>query len=183
MKVMIMENIALRASVVNGTEGVLKHIKYSVDSKGRRYADCAYVEILHKTGDITERKIVPFVPEPTYFSYTSDTGLTFSISRNQLPLLPSYAYTDYKSQGRSLTKVILDLNGCMSLQSVYVMLSRATSLRSIAILRSFKPRTMNSRLGEEFREEFARLERLDALTTAEWEGKPIDYGPEVFDAY
>ncbi|KAJ7656087.1 hypothetical protein DFH06DRAFT_899129, partial [Mycena polygramma] len=55
------------------------------------------------------------------------TGESFSICREQLPLLPAYAYTDYKSQGRSLKWVIVDLNGCHSLQSVYVMLSRATS--------------------------------------------------------
>jgi ATP-dependent DNA helicase PIF1 len=173
MRVMIMENIALKAAVVNGAEGILRKIKYSVDDKGRRYADCAYVEVTQVVDGKSTRKVVPIVPETSYFNYTSDTGLTFSISRSQLPLLPSYAYTDYKSQGRSLKKAILDLNGCMSLQSVYVMLSRATSLKSIAVLRSFNPRTLNSRLGEEFREEFARLEALDAETTLAWERDPV----------
>jgi hypothetical protein len=71
----------------------------------------------------------------------------------------------------------------MSLQSVYVMLSRATSLKSIAVLRAFNPRTLNSRLGEEFRVEFARLEELDALTTAAWEVIPVDQDDETFSTY
>lgn len=112
--------------------------------------------------------IVPIVPQTTSIKYTSDTGLTFPISGSQLPLLPAYAYTDYKSQGRSLASVIVDLNGCRSLQSFYVTLSRATSLRTVAVLRSFKARTMTARLGEDFRGEFERLEML-----GQHSGKPV----------
>ncbi|KAJ7110943.1 hypothetical protein C8R44DRAFT_532036, partial [Mycena epipterygia] len=50
------------------------------------------------------------------------------------------------------------------LQSFYVMVSRATSLKSIAVFRNFKPHTMQSRLGQDFRDEFARLEVVDAAT-------------------
>jgi ATP-dependent DNA helicase PIF1 len=183
MRVMIMENIALTESVVNGAEGILKKIKYSVDEKGRRYADCAWVEIKHVVNDVEYTKLVAIVPNSTYFHYTADNGLKYSISRRQLPLLPCYAYTDYKSQGRGLSEVIVDLNGCKLLQSVYVMLSRATSLQSVAVLRSFKPHTMNSRLGEEFREEFLRLEALDARTTAEWEAERVQEPEGSFSTY
>ncbi|KAJ7270467.1 hypothetical protein C8J57DRAFT_1227114 [Mycena rebaudengoi] len=47
MKVMVTENIALKACVVNGAEGVVREIKYSTDTRGRRYADCVRVKIQH----------------------------------------------------------------------------------------------------------------------------------------
>ncbi|KAF8336600.1 uncharacterized protein EI90DRAFT_2912087 [Cantharellus anzutake] len=43
--------------------------------------------------------------------------------RSQLPLLPAFCITDYKSQGKTLPKVILDLESAHSIQSAYVMLS------------------------------------------------------------
>ncbi|KAJ7279722.1 P-loop containing nucleoside triphosphate hydrolase protein [Mycena rebaudengoi] len=138
MKVMLTENIALKAGMVNG----------------RRYADCVYIEIPDSNVDLHPAGV--------------NDGLKFNISRLQLPLLPAYAYTDFKSQGRSLDLVIVDLEGARSLQGLYVMLSRATTLKMLAVLRNFGPRTMSSRLAEEFRDEFRRLERLDAETTKSW---------------
>ncbi|KAJ7793639.1 hypothetical protein B0H14DRAFT_2393262 [Mycena olivaceomarginata] len=138
----------------------------SVDEKGRRYADCVYVEIpgsnvrLHQLG----KDIVPIVPMQSVFEYIADNGLKYHVGRKQLPILPAYAYTDYKAQGKSLQRVIVDLNGAGSLQSLYVMISRATSLQSLAVLRKFKSATLYSRLGQDFRDEFARLEMLDAHT-------------------
>ncbi|KAK6996628.1 PIF1-like helicase-domain-containing protein [Favolaschia claudopus] len=166
MKVMVTENVALKAGVVNGAEGILRQLHYSIDEKKRRYVDCAYVEIpgsnvnLHSLGP----DIVPIVPVPAFFDYVADDERKFPITRLQLPLLPAYAYTDYKAQGKSLKSVIVDLNGAGSLQSLYVMISRATSLQSIAVLRNFKSKTLYSRLGEEFRDEFTRLELLDWKT-------------------
>ncbi|EGO04500.1 hypothetical protein SERLA73DRAFT_43758, partial [Serpula lacrymans var. lacrymans S7.3] len=62
--------------------------------------------------------------------------------------------TDYKVQGRSLKRVILDLAGCRSLQSVYVMLSCATFLTGIAILRSFTGKKINQHMTQEFQDKF-----------------------------
>ncbi|KAJ7878351.1 hypothetical protein B0H14DRAFT_2342007, partial [Mycena olivaceomarginata] len=127
MKVMITENTALKARVVNGAEGILREIHYSVDEKGRRFMDCAYVEIegsnvnMHQLG----KDVVPVFPVPSVFPYEPVAGRRFNVSRTQLPLVPSYAYTDYKSQGRGLKNVIVDLNGARSLQSLYVMISKS----------------------------------------------------------
>ncbi|KAJ7088874.1 hypothetical protein B0H15DRAFT_780400 [Mycena belliarum] len=184
MKVMVMDNIALSAAMVNGAKGILRGVKYSTDNKGRRYVDCAYVEIPRSGVNMTglAANVVPIVPQKTYIKYKAEDGSLFSLGRTQIGLLPAYAYIDYKSQGRSLQKVILDLNGCRSLQSVYVMLSRATSLKTVAVLRSFRPRVLISRLGQEFRNEFERLERLDASTKAEWEAQRT-LSDAAFDAY
>ncbi|EGO28390.1 hypothetical protein SERLADRAFT_346323, partial [Serpula lacrymans var. lacrymans S7.9] len=97
--------------------------------------------------------IVPIIPSTTQFKYTPTltgiaSGKSYSIVCTQLPLLPAYAYTDYKVQGQSLKKVILDLTGCRSLQSVYIMLSCATSLAGVAIMRLFKIVCINQYIGQ-----------------------------------
>jgi hypothetical protein len=88
-----------------------------------------------------------------------------------LPLLPGYAFTDYKIQGRSLTKIVVDLEGCRSLQSAYVMLSRASSLKGIAIMRWFDPYKIQRQLPQQFRNEFERLKNLDDVTKLEFENR------------
>jgi len=107
MRVMVTENVATSSGVANGAEGVLKDIKYELDDDGNRYAVCAYVHIpgckLQAPGLPPE--IVPIIPSLTTFTYKAG-DLTFSVSRSPLPLLPAYAYTDYKAQGRSLTQSV-----------------------------------------------------------------------------
>ncbi|EGO18446.1 hypothetical protein SERLADRAFT_350232, partial [Serpula lacrymans var. lacrymans S7.9] len=44
---------------------------------------------------------VPVFPAPTTFKYKINET-SHSISRRQLPMLPAFAFTDYKFQGRSL---------------------------------------------------------------------------------
>ncbi|KAF8530622.1 hypothetical protein JB92DRAFT_2694675 [Gautieria morchelliformis] len=51
-----------------------------------------------------------------------------SFHRKQLPILPVFAMTDYKAQGRTLPKVILDIEHSKTLQSAYVMVSHSTCL-------------------------------------------------------
>lgn len=172
MRVMVTENVATSSGVANGAEGVLKEIKFESDEDGNRYAACAYVHIpgckLQAPGLPPE--IVPIMPSLTTFTYKAG-DLKFAVSRTQLPLLPAYAYTDYKAQGRSLAKVLVDLSACRSLQSVYVMLSRAGSLKDIGVVRWFPPKKINQRLQEEFRVEFERLRKLDEATKSRFEAR------------
>ncbi|KAF8344257.1 uncharacterized protein EI90DRAFT_2831495, partial [Cantharellus anzutake] len=64
----------------------------------------------------------------------------------QLPLLPAFCITDYKSQGRTMPKVILDIESARSIQSAYVMISRATALENLLILRPFNPKRIMSHM-------------------------------------
>ncbi|EGO04350.1 hypothetical protein SERLA73DRAFT_27739, partial [Serpula lacrymans var. lacrymans S7.3] len=57
-------------------------------------------------------------------------------------------FTDYKIQGQSVDNVIIDLTGCCSLQSAYVMLSHARTLNGIAILCWFPSTKVYYHLGE-----------------------------------
>ena len=173
---------------MNGSQGILKDIKYDTDEDGKRYAVCAYVHIpgCKLQAPDLEYEVVPILPVRSYFTYGSDQatpdedntdgkrkkkGPSFGISRLQLPLLPAYAFTDYKIQGQSLSAVILDLQGCRSLQSAYVMLSRAKSLKGIAIMRWFDPNKIHNTLPQQFRDEFARLRNLDESTRLAFENR------------
>ncbi|PPQ81758.1 hypothetical protein CVT26_007391 [Gymnopilus dilepis] len=161
MKVMITENVAFDSKIVNGSEGIVRKIIYEEDEDGKRYATAAYVYIEGIGFSIPglEEDVVPIFPSRV--SMTNDNldvvgleGQTFT--RLQLPLIPGYAYTDFKSQGRTLLKAIVDINTARG-QGVYVMMSRVKSLSGIAILRWFPPSKIYTRLPEELRAELARL--------------------------
>ncbi|KAJ7929439.1 hypothetical protein B0H13DRAFT_1596256 [Mycena leptocephala] len=147
---------------------ILREIHYSTDEKGRRYADCACVEIKSSNVGIhpLRKDLVPIVPMVSIFEYIADTGLKYHVGRKQLPLLPAYAYTDYKAQGNSLQRVVVGLNGAGSLQSLYVVISRGTSLNARS---TFRSTTLYGRFGQDVRDELAGLEVLDARTRTEYE--------------
>ena len=174
MKVMVQENLAFSNKVVNGTEGVLRDIRYEEGEEGYRVAIVAYVEISgagHVSDSLSEN-IVPIFPESTYFAWDAPASLgggRHRIARLQLPLLPSYAYTDYKSQGRTLERAVVDIESAQSLQGVYVMLSRVRSLSGLAVLRPFASHKILSRLSQELRDELDRLDTLDIQTKQKYE--------------
>ena len=91
------------------------------------------------------------------------------VSRLQLPLLPAYAYTDYKSQGKTLSHAVVDLQSTSTLQGAYVMLSRVRSLKGLLILRPFVPSKVCGRLSQELRDELQRIELLAQITVMRFE--------------
>ncbi|OSC97380.1 hypothetical protein PYCCODRAFT_1334713, partial [Trametes coccinea BRFM310] len=72
--------------------------------------------------------------------------------------------TAHKSQGQTFKHIIVDLAGCIGSEAPYVMLSRATSLNGIIILRPFDKSKITCRPSEDLRKELRRLEIL-ALQT------------------
>jgi hypothetical protein len=172
MRVMILENVSLVSHIVNGAEGTLVEVKYSEDAQGRRYARCAYVHVegcgLQSPG--LPKDVVPILPVRTSFVYQGRFK-SYTISREQLPILPAYSYTDYKSQGRTLPVAIVDIESGYTLQNVYVMLSRCTSLDNLAIAHSFSPGKIYRKLSAEFRTEFSRLARKDKETLLAYKKK------------
>jgi ATP-dependent exoDNAse (exonuclease V) alpha subunit len=116
-----------------------------------------------------EYEVVPIVPQKTSFVYKPKAGVSgFYINRSQLPIVPAYAYTDYKSQGRSLDCAILDLASSRTLQGIYIMLSRVKDLRGVAILCPFRQQKIYQRLSQEIRDELARLHDISHETSLKW---------------
>ena len=107
MSVMVTENIDITNGIVIRTEGIVRHINYLiVNPGGHKHIQCAYVKV--NSCGIKCLRLIPDVilifPIKSSFTYNKE-----KINQEQLPLLPIFTYTDYKSQGHSL-------------QSIYVML-------------------------------------------------------------
>ena len=67
-------------------------------------------------------------------------------------------FTDYKCQGQTLQKAVVDLANDGATNGAYVMLSRVQRLEDLLILRPFKESVLDTRLPPALR---AELERLD----------------------
>ncbi|KAG2133021.1 hypothetical protein DEU56DRAFT_739171 [Suillus clintonianus] len=165
MPVMITDNAAMSCKIVNGSRGTLKSIHYEADSEGNRYALYALVDLpgnaLHVPG--LQADVVPILPITSGFKFHTKE-ISFSIRRKQLPILPGWAFTDFKVQGSLISPVIVDLTWAKSLQSIYVMLSRASTLKDVAVLRWFSSKTLNSDLQGDARDELKRLSLVAAET-------------------
>ena len=150
MRVMVTENIAMNHGVVNGAEGIVMDIKFDLDEQGRRYAKVVYVHLPGCGISIPgqEVDVVPLFPVSVRIEYrfAGSTGLSAKgFSRRQIPIVPAYAYTDFKSQGRTLDFAIVDLASARG-QGVYVMLSRVKTISGLVILRWFPPTKIYHRL-------------------------------------
>ncbi|KAI1781883.1 hypothetical protein LXA43DRAFT_840490, partial [Ganoderma leucocontextum] len=66
--------------------------------------------------------------------------------------------TAHKAQGQTFPYVTVDLENCTGTETPYVMLSRATSLAGVLILRPFALKRIQCRPSEDIRHEFLRLQ-------------------------
>ena len=85
-----------------------------------------------------------------------------------MPIEPGFAMTVYKAQGATMGQVIVDLAGCSGTEAPYVIVSRATSLEGLVVLRDFDSKQIAKRRSEEVRKEFTRLTHLKCQMTAKW---------------
>ncbi|KAF8433752.1 hypothetical protein L210DRAFT_812138, partial [Boletus edulis BED1] len=131
-------------------------------------AVCAYVRVNSSSISIEglPRSVMPIFPKTIQFTHRISREKSIRVSRTQLPLVPAWAFTDYKVQGASMDRVVIDLASARGIQNAYVMLSRATCLKKLAVLRWFSSHRVFSRLQEDLRTELQRIAHLDAETLA-----------------
>ncbi|KAJ3549401.1 hypothetical protein NMY22_g893 [Coprinellus aureogranulatus] len=167
MRVMITENVSVPYKVVNGSEGEVIDIAWSLNDHGQRTADVVYVKIPRCAIEAPglPRGIVPLFPTSVSISHPINIGQLSakSFRRRQIPIVPAYSYTDYKSQGRTLERAIVDITSARG-QGIYVMLSRVTSLNGLLILRWFPNNRILQRMSAELRSEVNRINELDTHT-------------------
>lgn len=123
---MIMHNILTSVGVVDGAEGLVKRIVYDDDTNGGRVALAVFVQVEGAIVDLPglEPGVVPVFLDSVAMKLPLSNQRTITVNRIQLPLLPAYSFTDYKSQARTLKHVVLDIASAASLESAYVMVSR-----------------------------------------------------------
>lgn len=176
MPVAVNQNFDVAAGVVNGSYGFLRKVRFFTDADGRRYLKSCVVEIPD-----TDAVEVPHLPKHHFPILPDTTDLVFEhgashrkckVKRKQVPIEPGFAMTVHKAQGKTMGRVIVDLAGCVGTEPPYVMVSRATSLNGLMVLRKFDKRQITKRRSEELRVEFARLVSLKWKTVTEYGEQP-----------
>ena len=168
MPVMITQNFDVESGIVNGCVGTLVSVRFTVDSDGRRHV----VSCVIRTPSTTDEPL-PHL-QPHHSVVIADTvdvyirhpfrGVDMKFKRTQVPILPGFAMTVHKSQGLTLDRAIVDLEGSKGTESPYVMLSRVKSLTGLVILRPFAFNRIRCRQSEDIRRETKRLEIMNLLT-------------------
>jgi len=89
---------------------------------------------------------------------------SITICRTQLPIVPAYAMTTYKCQGKTLACGVIDLvpppYAKSDLANVYVPISRFTSRDTMAVLRHFPRTILNQKPHPDMIIELERLKNL-----------------------
>jgi hypothetical protein len=176
MRCMITANIDTSKGLSNGSLGVIHHIPQSENDETPRYV---LVKLLSRD-DILYPDLPPgvapvFVRKGSFkLKLKNRQKSSVTISRCQFPLIPSYAITDYKSQGDSLKSAILDIRKpptgtWMSYFAIYVLLSRIASLNGLFIMYDFDESVFQSRPPDDIKSFMSRLKELDMATQVEFE--------------
>lgn len=173
MPLIIIHNFDVTDGVVNGCTGSLKSVRWSTDCNGKRRAHSCVIETEEALNEplpnLNNHQVVALEDTVDLTFRHPHSGKKCKIRRTQLPVLPAFAMTVHKSQGRTMEKAIVDLEGCGGSESLYVMLSRVTSLDGLAILRPFSQKRIMCRPSEDSRREQRRL-HLCNLVTMEMHG-------------
>jgi hypothetical protein len=193
MPVILTQNIATELGLINGINGIFRQLVYHEDSVStgnlsemfpnntqyvRRpiYAliDIVKSKIECKLQDLQPKLIpIPLIEQtfqvdvgdliPKDKKPKSNQKTVLSIKRSALPLVPAYCITTHKSQGQTLSKVVIDLklpSETDDIAAVYVPLSRVKRLVDLAILRPFDYKVL---LMKPSKSQVTEMERLDQL--------------------
>ena len=96
-----------------------------------------------------------------------------TVECTQYPITGAYAFTDYRSQGQTISHAIINIapppRGSLNLFNLYVALSRCPARKDIHLLRGFNPETLLKKHEQSLVDEDSRLERLGSQTRNWWE--------------
>ncbi|SRR6266404_3395225 len=120
--------------------------------------------------------VIPITPIERSFTII-DRKEKKTVSRKQLPLTPAYAFTDYRSQGQTIDKAIIDIatppSGGITAFNIYVALSqsRCRGRDGLRLLRDFDEKLFTTHPSQFLQVEDERLEALDKNTKQMWKKK------------
>lgn len=131
-RVMLLRNIMTTEGLVNGAQGTIETIVWS---ESKKMPSGVYIKFdnpnvakVLQTSDVNSVLLKPFTTK-----FVGKEGT--EIQRTQLPLLPSWAIVIHKSQGMTVSHIIIDLgHKCTKPGQAYIALSRVKSLTGLALI-------------------------------------------------
>lgn len=105
------------------------------DADTRSRFEMALVSPLKTKLPIVDFRFGQIVPiERVDFTAAAGSGVKYSeVTRNQIPLVPSWALSIHKAQGQTLDRLVVDLGKVFEAGQAYVAVSRATSYDRLQI--------------------------------------------------
>lgn len=188
MSIMVMSNIATEADLANGQRGIITDIVLDPrDSATHMDEETAITRLNYPPAMImfrpsknvtisipgVPRGSIPLFPKEVNFTIRDNKGIATKITRRQYPITPAFAFTDFKSQGQTIERVVIDLarppNGALSPFNAYVALSRSRGRDNIRLLRDFDDSLFTTHPSEDLRLEDIRLSGLNDKTRSRYE--------------
>ena len=198
MPVVVNVNIYTGLKVVNGAEFTAADVIPDPKYPGYHLADDVTIHFGPPLGILlqsaeTKALAIPTLPQQTVLirptSYTLDPTshhfkfLPAKCSRRGLPVVPAFVLTDYKAQGKTFVEVLLELRGNRMVRgepskcdftSLYVQLSRCTTLRGIKLLSPIRPQDfIGNKLDQTILDAIQKLRHLAAETRRVYEQHSI----------
>ena len=175
LPIMIKKNIATECGVTNGAEGVVVGWQSRPLTKDKFALDTVFVKLTSpaitiKLGGLPEN-VVPVTKQALKIHCKMPNGSQLTINREQVPIIPNFAMTDFNSQGRTRAYNVCDLQNCRNHQSVYTCLSRGSSYDGTAIIQGFDGSKVQGGVSGSLRQEFRDIEILDEITRLRFNGK------------
>ena len=183
MKVMVTSNIATDLDITNGARGTVADI--ILNPREPPLGEAPVVELkflpqcvlvkLNRTRatrlDNLEDGVIPIFPAQSSMQITLQKK-SKTVTRAQYPITAAYCFTDYRSQGQTIPRVIVDIasppTGKLSLFNLYVALSRSSGREAVRLLRDFDDKIFLEAHEPELVLEDERLDKLDKETKVWW---------------
>jgi len=184
-QVMITCNLDISNGLANGARGVITEIRLRSDEEisagiGNEinlHTLPLYVLVrLHHDIGVQlpglEKNVIPVTPVQHTYQLKLGNKRTKTVRRSQLPLTLAYSFTDYRAQGQTLHRVVVDIGqpptGRLTAFNAYVSLSRGKGRQSIRLLRDFEDNLLQTVPSQALLEEESRLAILSEETERTW---------------
>ena len=142
MKVLVRYNLETELDITNGARGTITDVILDPRESCRDQSPVCRLQYLPKYILVRlertkishlsqlDDNVIPIEPMTISMELEKDEKSTCrSIQRTQYPITGSYAFTDYRSQGQTISHALVDIgpppHGTLSLFNLYVTLSRS----------------------------------------------------------
>lgn len=181
MKIMLLNNVATEADLSNGTRGVVTDIVLdprdcdkTAGEDGLTRLNYPPLAIMFKPEKCTLPPL-PGLPQGTIPLFPKKTAITIktgnettTVQRRQFCVTGGYGLTDFKAQGQTMGKTVIDIKkpptGAYGSMNVYVARSRCKRRSDIRILREFETHLFTTPPSQVLLDEDERISKLDEAT-------------------